>query len=252
MPRSHAKIIVGACVLALVAPVAAHADTTQTFPTSQSPFDPDFAGRVVRNQGWWSPTVANHDDNDNYFVGQLDHPLDGPHRNFFTFDLSSACQAKAVILQLSRFVQSGPVTYSLSDVSTPAATLNDNVGTSQAIFDDLGTGTTFGSFEVGVGDRTDVLSFDFNAAAVAAFNAARGNFFSVGGRLDSPVGSYLFAESADTPHPGTQQLLVTCGSVRPKTFEDCKDDGWRRYDGFTNQGDCVSYVATHGGNGPGH
>jgi hypothetical protein len=37
----------------------------------------------------------------------------------------------------------------------------------------------------------------------------------------------------------------------PITTAECKDDGWQAYGVFTNQGDCVSYVATQGKNEPG-
>jgi hypothetical protein len=40
----------------------------------------------------------------------------------------------------------------------------------------------------------------------------------------------------------------------PTSATDCKKDGWRRFNGrysFRNQGDCVSFVATGGRNGPG-
>jgi hypothetical protein len=36
----------------------------------------------------------------------------------------------------------------------------------------------------------------------------------------------------------------------PTTTDDCKNGGYEKY-GFKNQGDCVSYVATHGKNEPG-
>jgi hypothetical protein len=38
---------------------------------------------------------------------------------------------------------------------------------------------------------------------------------------------------------------------RPETRADCKQGGWQRYGTFRNQGDCVSWVATHGKNEPG-
>lgn len=38
---------------------------------------------------------------------------------------------------------------------------------------------------------------------------------------------------------------------RPTTTDQCKNGGWQSYGGiFKNQGDCVSYVATHGKNPP--
>src|SRR5215210_4125685 len=152
MHRSRA-IVAAVCALVLVAPATAQAVSTQTFTTSQSEFSPG-----VHNQGWWSTTLANNDFNENYFVGKQAFESD-VLRNFFSFDLSSACRASAVTLQLTRFDQTGTLTYSLFDVSTPAATLNANNGTSTPIFADLGTGTAFGSFPVAPGGRDDVLSF---------------------------------------------------------------------------------------------
>ena len=36
----------------------------------------------------------------------------------------------------------------------------------------------------------------------------------------------------------------------PTTKAQCKNGGWRNYSGFKNQGDCVSFIATGGKNGP--
>jgi hypothetical protein len=231
MKRFYA-VVAAACVVALAGPAAAEAVTTQTFTTSQSEFTPG-----VRNQGWWSPNQVNFDYNDNYIAGPI-----GPWRNFFSFDLTSACTAGRVTLQLTRFDQTGPLTYSVFDVSTPAATLNANNGPSQTIFDDLGTGTSFGSFPVPDGAPDDVLSFTLNAAGVAAFNAARGGFFSTGGSSSGSAFDYLYGFSSGS---GTQQLVVTC---LPTTKEECKNGGWRDFGVFKNQGDCVSFVATGGRN----
>jgi hypothetical protein len=37
----------------------------------------------------------------------------------------------------------------------------------------------------------------------------------------------------------------------PTSKDQCKNDGWRNFPGFKNQGDCVSFVATGGKNPPG-
>jgi hypothetical protein len=227
MKRLALAALASAAMLTL--PAAGHAATTQTFSTSQSEFDPG-----VRNQGWWSATVFNVDSNDTYIV--LDEL-----RDFFSFDLSSACPASSVTLQLTRFDQTDPVTYSLFDVSTPAATLNANDGVSQTIFDDLGTGTSFGSFSVTTGAPEDVLSFPLNADGVAAFNAARGGFFSIGGSIGSVPG-FIYGGSGG-PNGNAPKLSVTC---LPTTKEECNNGGWRSFPGFKNQGDCVSFVATGG------
>jgi hypothetical protein len=228
-----------AVALAPAGPAAAQAVTTQTFTTSQSEFTPG-----VRNQGWWSPNATNEDHNASYVVG---HVGDDVFRNFFTFDVSSACAASNVTLYLTRSVQTGPLTYEVFDVSTPAATLNANDGASGAIFNDLGTGTSFGSFPVAAGGEDDVLSFPLNAQGVAAFNAARGGLFSIGGSTPNVAGlgdHYLYGVSGGS---GTQQLVISC---LPATKDQCKNGGWRNFPGFKNEGDCVSFVATKGKHPP--
>lgn len=37
---------------------------------------------------------------------------------------------------------------------------------------------------------------------------------------------------------------------KPTVKEQCFDDGWKKFRGFKNQGDCVSFVATKGKNPP--
>jgi hypothetical protein len=234
-------VVASVALLLLVLPGVSEAATTQTFTTSQSPFDPG-----VRNQGWWSATFEAADSNDNYLVGGCCSGTST--RNFFTFDLSAACTASSVTLRLTRFEQTGPLTYFLYDVSTPASTLNANQGTSQEIFADLGSGTSFGSFPVAPGPATDVLSFPLNPAGVAAFNAARGGFFSIGGQTPAEsTASVEFLYGSSGGSNGVQELTVTC---LPETKEQCKDGGWQTYGIFKNQGDCVSFVATGGKNPP--
>ena len=48
----------------------------------------------------------------------------------------------------------------------------------------------------------------------------------------------------------TGTITVTVTPAAPTTRDQCKQDGWRSYGGFKNQGDCVSYVATKGKNEP--
>lgn len=45
-----------------------------------------------------------------------------------------------------------------------------------------------------------------------------------------------FIERINAPDP--------CGPPRPTSKDQCKKGGWRRYPGFKNQGQCVSFVAT--------
>jgi hypothetical protein len=45
-----------------------------------------------------------------------------------------------------------------------------------------------------------------------------------------------------------KSLYVNC--AQPTSRDDCKNGHWRNFPGFTNQGDCVSFVATKGKNPP--
>ena len=46
-------------------------------------------------------------------------------------------------------------------------------------------------------------------------------------------------------------IVVHDARPAPTTKNDCKGNGWRSFDVFKNQGDCVSHVATKGKNQPG-
>lgn len=155
--------------------------TLMTFSTEDNQFD---AG--VDNQGWYSETDGGGDSNDNYIAGRLGGE---EHRNFFTFDLSALDPGDDVVgatLEVTRFSidsDDQSETYSLFDVDTDAASLNDNDAFDAATFNDIGSGTGYGDFTVSTttGSSGDVLSFDLNSAALADIEAAAGGFFSVGG-----------------------------------------------------------------------
>jgi hypothetical protein len=59
-----------------------------------------------------------------------------------------------------------------------------------------------------------------------------------------------------TPAP-RERLTAQVGDVvvqdappLPRSKDQCRNDGWRQYSVFKNQGDCVSFVVTGGRNGP--
>lgn len=213
-------ILLGVAFITLEATGAATA-AVFTFDTSDSPFTAE-----VRNQGWWSPEEGNSDTNDRYFVGTTEGTV---FRNFFTFDISSLPTEPIVsaTLELKRFNSTAvnpTETLNLFDVSTDARTLNSNTRADAAIFNDLGTGLSYGTFEVSTSfdyNPTEVLSFSLNSAAIADIQSARNagqQFFSIGGSLlNLPPGppeydQYLFAGSgSDDPFEpaGTQRLTVT-------------------------------------------
>lgn len=95
---------------------------TLVFSTSDRQFD-----RGVDNQGWWSRTLGNADDNDNYFIGRCSDCNGGVLRNFFTFYLGRLRPESRVIaatLVLQRYEGEGAPKEPLGlfDVSTAATT----------------------------------------------------------------------------------------------------------------------------------
>ena len=215
--------LAGVILSTLVTTQTVRADTLE-FHTSESQFLPG-----TDNQGWWSDTTDSRDANDNYFVGRL-----GTRRvrNFFTFDLSSLSgRVISATLEVRRYGGRGQATETLGlfGVSTDPATLNHNVGRDSAIFDDLGSGTSYGTFTVSTsGSSSGTVSYPLNSDGVAAVEAAAGGFFSIGGALlsISGVGSqYLHGSSSGT---GIQRLVVEVstdsdGDGVPDVDDECPD-----------------------------
>jgi len=161
------------------------------------------------NQGWWSGTADNFDANNNYVVGDFGGDS---YRNFFTFKLDNVNGViTSATLNLLRGTSDGSqFVYNLGSVTTDAATLNANDGHNAGIYNDLGSGTSFGSFSVSDnGNPTDLLSFNLNSAGLAAINASEGGYFSLGGSLNAQgnvitVDPFLFGSTND----GIAQELV--------------------------------------------
>jgi hypothetical protein len=177
------------------------------FDTSQGQFT-----QGVDNQGWYQiDPKSGGNRNDNYIVGTC---CGGPgeYRDFFTFDLASLHErALSATLDLYNPSSRGAAIESLrlSDVDTPARRLNHNDAGDRTIFSDLGHGQRYGEFGVFTDKHPQVRRFRLNERAVAAVNQARGEYFSVGGRLlglsAGGRGRHLFGFSSDH---GLQRLIV--------------------------------------------
>jgi hypothetical protein len=63
-------------------------------------------------------------------------------------------------------------------------------------------------------------------------------------------GTPLFAGDT-SPWGFTQDYVVNDAAALPSSKDQCNNGGWRNFDVFKNQGDCVSYVSTKGTNPPG-
>jgi hypothetical protein len=263
------SLALAASVVTVAAGLAApgEAAVTQTFTTAQSPFPPDAGGRGGPNQGY-------------YYLDYLRGVTfeRGPYpvsrgrigqNNFFTFDLRPACAASEVTLQLVRGSeapaggQTGTADYAMHQVTTPAGIVNTPGGspwsldtftlTASGVWQDLEDGTSYGEASYPLeGLPSDVLSFRLNPAGVAGFNAARGDFFTVGGtgggRRFVAGNQFIYRNPIFSGVSDPGKLVVTC--ALPTSKAQCKNGGWRDFPDFENQGDCVSFVATGGKNPP--
>lgn len=199
-----------ACALFAVAAFTGGAQAaTYTFDTSEN--------ATTHNLGNWSASAANTSTNTNYAAG---YSGTTEWRNFFSFNLASLgpnMQVVSATLELRKYGYTSPdasETVQFFDVSTAAATLNNNNGLSISIFNDLGSGTGYGSVALSqAGATNSIVSVSLNGAARADIAAAAGGYFSIGGSCTtctpSPAfgvpGQNVFSASSAT---GEQRLII--------------------------------------------
>lgn len=154
---------------------------------------------VYVDSGHYQSTGAHTDSNTNYIAGTSA----GFHfRNWFVFDLAPVSGTiTSASLRLNTAVVEDSGVYSMYDVTTDIATLRaGGVGLTD-IYDDLGTGTVYGSS--GIFETEDSIDKDFalNADGIAALNSATG-LFAIGGNYSSD--SVAFGISSR----GTRELIL--------------------------------------------
>jgi PEP-CTERM motif len=160
--------------------------------------------------GSWSLFQGHTSENQNYYAGTSGFNGSDLYRNYFTFDLTGVTDTvTSAVLQLFTYsiIGSGNLRFTLYDVSaTPAAldtTFSGFSGIGLSPFDDLGSGTSYGSGSLAGFLSNTVVSFTLNSDGIAAINAARGSFFSIGGSTNSQIGApnqALFAFSNSNPN----------------------------------------------------
>jgi hypothetical protein len=143
----------------------------------------------------------------NYITGQFQTE----NRSFFVFDLTGvSAPITAATLNLwnpntnphpcclGYRSPSATETFNLFDVSTSASTVTGGGAGLTNIFDDLGTGTLFGTHVASAADNGKVISIALNAAGLAALNSSLGSVITFGGALSTlsgPADQYLFGFS---------------------------------------------------------
>jgi hypothetical protein len=180
-------------------------------------------------RGWYRDTGYTEVGNSNYLVGECTPDACGfafaEYRNFFLFDVSAIDQRIASASLLLWLPPGGFISptdsevYELFDVLTDPDDLGRFWGVE--IFDDLGTGTSYGSHVATDTDESTWLEVPLNAAALLDLNAA-GALFALGGAVtsldDLTNDELLFGQSGNrhaylvletVPLPGAVWLLAS-------------------------------------------
>ncbi len=106
-------------------------------------------------------------------------------------------------------------TLNFYDVTTPAADITGNLA-GIAGFNDLGSGTLFGTRTVSSADSGQLLSISLNTSAITALNGGTGLFVIGGalGTISGPADQYVFGFSmASFVDNHTRQLVLEVSAV---------------------------------------
>ena len=187
------------------------------------------------SSGFQGGSVSSNTNNQNYVTGLLSST---ERRSFFAFDLSSVTGTiiSATLRAYNPGLQvtgdtfdgyaspSATETLDLFDVNTTIADLQAGLGGVGA-FNDLGSGTLFGTRSVSSADNGTLLDTVLNASALAAINSGLGGQWAVGGALSTLSGTsnqVIFRGTAgpaggSTVSDTTRQLILQTQMVPEPT-----------------------------------
>jgi hypothetical protein len=195
MNRLHTALIAG-IVLA-----ACHSARAETIEITIDPLD----------RGNYGMNGGHVPSNNSYAVG-VSAVSPSEHRNFFVYDLSSITGTIVDAKLGYLFTTVGPDTavqgfedYELYDVTTPFDILL-NGDAEVAAFDDLGSGTLFGSTTIFVEQEEIPFEIQLNPAAIESLNQADG-LWGIGGKLTTITPGPNVSEGYGTT--GVSQDLTT-------------------------------------------
>lgn len=177
------------------------------------------------DSGWYKSNGLHNDTIENYVAGWSNITGD-TYRNWFVFDLTDVTDVitdARLRLELPSHGYTGDAesqTFVLSHVETPVASLRsfhyEKDAGGQAIYQDLGDGSTYATVSVTPADQGTTLEIALNADAIFHLNQ-ESSLFAFGGKLaDIHFGHTLF--------PGTysgnvRQLVLTVDPVpEPSTM----------------------------------
>ncbi len=212
-------------LLTLVVAGAANASTSKSiFAFTYAPYqlgDVELQtnnGNSVSTLTGWYDMGGNHTaSNPDYIVGLCGssdscNGDDDVFNNFFTFNVSPGTTSAVLSVYLpnpgaitaglsSFYCNCSSLTYQLWDVTTPVALVQADNSGAVAIYNDLGSGTLYGSVVVTPGDQGTQILINLDSAAIASINAAAasGQEWAIGGSIFG----------ASTPEPGTISMVLT-------------------------------------------
>ncbi len=174
---------------------------------------------TAADSGWYYRIGLHNPDNKNYIAGSTNPAINPTENNFFVFNLTGVSGTiTSAQLRLFSAQVTGAGTYSLFDVSTPVSELSASQDLRVDIFNDLGSGVSYGSITLTPGDSETIIVIDLNAAAIAALQNNNGNF-AIGGLFDTTFESFAFGGSGQTfPDSRNQLVLQTNAVPEPATM----------------------------------
>jgi hypothetical protein len=190
---------------------AIFAFTYSPYQTGDVELQTNNGNAVSTMTGWYDITGLHSASNPDYIVGLCgsSDSCNGGNdvlNDFFTFHVAPGTYTSATISAYLPNPGSGmsafycncsSLTYQLWDVSTPIGILQASNSGQTGIFNDLESGTFFGSVVVTSADQGTQILVNLNAAGLASLNAAAGGDWAVGGSI----------YGAQSPEPGTLILL---------------------------------------------
>lgn len=163
----------------------------------------------ISDSGWWTSSIHNphNAQNKNYIAGTCTPSCSSPgiddnHNNYFTFDLTSI-SGTIISASLNLFtykVSGSSVVYELFDVTSPLAEVRAS-GTNAAVYNDLMTGVSYGSFIYNTSDIDQFRSILLNTDGISALNSAIGGEFGIGGTVTDGI-------PAPIPEPETYAMWL--------------------------------------------
>jgi hypothetical protein len=215
-PCASAKCVSGKCVSS--APISACQSGDKCCPagcTSNNDSDCPPAQPIVlqaTDRGWYADTGVHMAVNKNTFTG-MSPP--SHYNSYFTFDLSGVTGtivSAQLSLELEHFFGTDmSETASIWDVSASASQVSMS-STSTTIFQDLQSGSKYGTFTGTPAAVGTNIATTLSAQAIKDLNTARGSTFAVGVHIDSLSGQVMMDEGlrfSTQTEPRTDQLILT-------------------------------------------